>query len=190
MGYSSSLTTSKYTMKTFILLFVILVVDQAFGQIVNTKAQSTYQNCNCQCNSDTWTDGNTIKGNCRSRDRNGALFCYVSGRALRSCRDIQQSSFLPNNNGRLKFYSYEACVTPPRNQCSNNQFFGGNQNFGDGDLGFGFGGSNNIYPYRPFGGINSFNQNRPIGNTLGSILGGFRNSGGSSDRGSSRGSVG
>merc|ERR1712212_901152 len=174
-----------HKMKAFLLIFGLLA-KEAFGIdfvdnkkiTVDTRAASTYQNCNCQCNSDTWTDGNTIKGNCRSRDRNGALFCYVSGRALRSCRDIQQSSFLPNNNGRLKFYSYEACVTPPRNQCSNNQFFGGNQNFGDGDLGFGFGGSNNIYPYRPFGnnfnsnrpfgGINSFNQNRPIGNTLGS----------------------
>merc|ERR1712001_431886 len=153
------------TMKIFILFLALMAKDaigqKASGKIsVGGKAASTYQNCNCQCNSDTWTDGNTIKGNCRSRDRNGALFCYVSGSALRSCRDIQQSSFLPNNNGRLKFYSYEACVTPPRNQCSNNQFFGGNQNFGDGDInyqsGFGFGGSNNYYPNRPFGGSNNY----------------------------------
>merc|ERR1712083_349245 len=57
-----------------------------------------------------------------------------------------------DNLGNLRTYSYEACTTPPRNQCgqqglissliSNNQFgnnqFGNNQfanqNFGDGDL--------------------------------------------------------
>merc|ERR1711884_297832 len=207
-----------HKMKAFLLIFG-LVAKEALGIdfvdnkkiTVDTRAPSTYQNCNCQCNSDTWTDGNEIKGNCRSRDRNGALFCYVSGSALRSCRDIQQSSFLPDNNGRLKYYSYEACVTPPRNQCGNNYFFGGNQNFGDGDInyqsGFGFGGSNNYYPNRPFGGSNNyrpygnsnnFNSNRPFGGSssfnqnrpsLGNILGGFRKSGGSSDAGSSRGSV-
>merc|ERR1719225_1768102 len=109
----------------------------------NKKGPSTFQNCNCQCDSDQWTDGTTIKGNCKSQDNNGALFCYISGRALQACGDIQQSSFLPNNNGAFKFYSYEACVTPPRNQCGqqgligNNQFGNNqfaNQNFGDGDL--------------------------------------------------------
>jgi len=142
-------------MKAFILLFVILVIQRAFGQKTEekittaNKAASTFQNCDCQCDSDTWTDGNTIKGNCQSTDRNGAAFCYISGRALRACRDIQTSSFLPNNNGRFKQYSYEACVTPPRNQCGqfgtfgnnqfgNNQFgnnqFVSNQNLGDGDI--------------------------------------------------------
>merc|ERR1712083_1149349 len=98
----------------------------------------------------SWKDGNEIKGNCKSTDRNGAAFCYISGRALRACRDIQTSSFLPNNNGRFKQYSYEACVTPPRNQCGqfgtfgnnqfgnnqfgNNQFGINNQNLGDGDI--------------------------------------------------------
>merc|ERR1712241_827121 len=126
-----------HKMKAFLFIFG-LVAKEALGIdfvdnkkiTVDTRAPSTYQNCNCQCNSDTWTDGNEIKGNCKGRDRNGALFCYVSGSALCSCRDIQQSSFLPDNNGRLKYYSYEACTTPPRNQCSN---YGFNQNLGDGD---------------------------------------------------------
>merc|ERR1712223_224094 len=102
-----------HRMKAFLLIFG-LVAKEAIGIdfvdnkkiTVDTRAPSTYQNCNCQCNSDTWTDGTTVKGNCRSEDRNGALFCYVSGSALCSCRDIQQSSFLPDNNGRLKYYSY------------------------------------------------------------------------------------
>merc|ERR1711936_1493199 len=179
------------------------------------RAPSTYENCNCQCNSDTWTDGQEIKGNCRSTDRNGALFCYVSGDALCACRDVQQSSFLPNNDGRLKYYSYEACTTPPRNQCSNY----GQQNFGDGDFkyctsGGGFGSSSSYRPSRPGGsssyrpggsssyrpgGSSSFggSRNPPRGNqnsgrpSLGDILSGVRNSGnsGSSDRGSSNGSI-
>merc|ERR1712048_749951 len=153
------------------LLLVGLVAKEAFGQkaqskiTVDTRAPSTYENCNCQCNSDTWTDGTTVKGNCRSQDRNGALFCYVSGTALCSCRDVQQSSFLPNNDGRLKYYSYEACTTPPRNQCSNY----GQQNFGDGDFkycqnGGGFGGSSSYRPSRP-GSSSSYRPNRPGGSS-------------------------
>merc|ERR1711899_628806 len=73
-----------HKMKAFLLIFG-LVAKEAFGIdfvdnkkiTVDTRAPSTYQNCNCQCNSDTWTDGTTVKGNCRSEDRNGALFCYV-----------------------------------------------------------------------------------------------------------------
>ena len=43
------------------------VVNEKAGNSikVDTRAPSTYQNCNCQCNSDTWTDGTTVKGNCR-----------------------------------------------------------------------------------------------------------------------------
>merc|ERR1712048_283815 len=151
------------------LLLVGLVAKEAFGQkaqekiTVDTRAPSTYQNCNCQCNSDTWTDGIEIKGNCLSQDRNGALFCYVSGTALCSCRDVQQSSFLPNNDGRLKYYSYEACTTKPRNECSNY----GQQNFGDGDFkyctsGGSFGGSSSYRPSRP-GSSSSYRPNRPGG---------------------------
>ena len=127
--------------------------------IVNQKAASSYQNCNCQCDSVTWTDGNAIRGNCRSQDRNGALFCYVSGSALCSCRDVQVSSFLKGNDGRFKYYSYEACTTPPRNQCSNY----GLGNFGDGDFpycsfgsGFGSNRPSNSQPSRP-----NYGNNRP-----------------------------
>merc|ERR1712209_276296 len=206
-----------HKMKTFLLIFG-LVAKEALGIdfvdnkkiTVDTRAPSTYQNCNCQCNSDTWTDGTTVKGNCRSEDRNGALFCYVSGSALCSCRDIQQSSFLPDNNGRLKYYSYEACTTPPRNQCRN---YGFNQNLGDGDYPYcqssgsyrpggssshrPAGGSSSYRPGRP-GGSSSYRPGRPGGNrnpprrpSLGDILSGVRNGGnsGSSDSSSSNGAI-
>merc|ERR1712027_20087 len=191
-----------HKMKAFLLIFG-LVAKEALGIdfvdnkkiTVDTRAPPTYQNCNCQCNSDTWTDGTTVKGNCRSEDRNGALFCYVSGSALCSCRDIQQSSFLPDNNGRLKYYSYEACTTPPRNQCSN---YGFNQNLGDGDYpycqssgSYRPGGSSSYRPggsssYRPGG-----NRNPPRRPSLGDILSGVRNGGnsGSSDSSSSNGAI-
>merc|ERR1712047_43416 len=210
-----------HTMKAFLLIFG-LVAKEAFGIdfvdnkkiTVDTRAPSTYQNCNCQCNSDTWTDGTTVKGNCISQDRNGALFCYVSGSALCSCRDVQQSSFLPDNNGRLKYYSYEACVTPPRNQCSN---YGFNQNLGDGDFKYCQSSGSNR-PYRPAGGSSSYrpggsssssyrpggsssssyrpgrpggNRNPPRRPSLGDILSGVRNGGnsGSSDSSSSSGAI-
>merc|ERR1712061_459606 len=207
-----------HKMKAFLLIFG-LFAKEALGIdfvdnkkiTVDTRAPSTYQNCNCQCNSDTWTDGTTIKGNCRSEDRNGALFCYVSGSALCSCRDIQQSSFLPDNNGRLKYYSYEACTTPPRNQCRN---YGFNQNLGDGDYPYcqssgsyrPAGGSSSYRPggsssssYRPGGSSSSsYRPGRPGGNrnpprrpSLGDILSGVRNGGnsGSSDSSSSNGAI-
>merc|ERR1712172_7971 len=188
MGNHTSIpTSSKHTMKIF-LLFVGLMAKEAFCQrkiTVDTRAPSTYQNCDRQCDSVTWTDGSTIKGNCRSQDKNGVLFRYVSGRAQRACNDVQQSSFLPNNNGQLRYYSYNACTTPPRNLCRNNNNFG-NQNWGDGDY-VSNGGSNTYYPpsflpggsssnsYRP-GGSNSY---RPGGSglNLGSILSGIRNKG-------------
>merc|ERR1712061_303105 len=207
-----------HKMKAFLLIFG-LFAKEALGIdfvdnkkiTVDTRAPSTYQNCNCQCNSDTWTDGTTVKGNCRSEDRNGALFCYVSGSALCSCRDIQQSSFLPDNNGRLKYYSYEACTTPPRNQCRN---YGFNQNLGDGDYPYcqssgsyrPAGGSSSYRPggsssssYRPGGSSSSsYRPGRPGGNrnpprrpSLGDILSGVRNGGnsGSSDSSSSNGAI-
>merc|ERR1712241_142643 len=213
-----------HKMKAFLFIFG-LVAKEALGIdfvdnkkiTVDTRAPSTYQNCNCQRNSDTWTDGTTVKGNCRSEDRNGALFCYVSGSALCSCRDIQQSSFLPDNNGRLKYYSYEACTTPPRNQCRN---YGFNQNLGDGDYPYcqssgsyrpggsssyrPAGGSNSYRPggsssYRPGGSSSSsYRPGRPGGNrnpprrpSLGDILSGVRNGGnsGSSDSSSSNGAI-
>merc|ERR1739838_739885 len=166
------------TMKIFLLFVTCLLAKETLGQAKNAQAKisidqrapSTFENCNCQCNSDTWTDGQYIRGNCRSKDRNGALFCYVSGSALCSCRDVQVSSFLKNNQGRFKLYSYEACTTPPRNQCRNQGY---NSNLGDGDFpycsynnnNFGnnnFGGSSN---YRPSGGISSSSGYRPGGSS-------------------------
>merc|ERR1712100_767751 len=204
MGNHTSIPTSSiHTMKIF-LLFVGLMAKEAFCQkriTVDTRAPSTFQNCDCQCDSVTWTDGSTIKGNCRSQDKNGVLFCYISGSAIRACGDVQRSSFLPNNNGQLRYYSYNACTTPPRNQCRNNNNFG-NQNWGDGDYQSN-GGSNTYYrasnSYRP-GGSNSYrpggsNSYRPGGGlNLGSILSGVRNKGtsgssGSSDGGSSNGAI-
>merc|ERR1712244_94576 len=160
----------KQTMK-LLVIFISLLAKETFCQeeriSVDTRAPSTFQNCNCQCDSDTWTDGQYIRGNCRSKDRNGALFCYVSGSALCSCRDVQISSFLKNNQGRFKYYSYEACTTPPRNQCRNSGY---NSNLGDGDFpycssggfGGGFGGSG---IYRPSGGISSSSGYRPGGSS-------------------------
>merc|ERR1712086_926255 len=167
------------TMKIF-LLFVGLLAKETLGQAkisIDQRAPSTFENCNCQCNSDTWTDGQYIRGNCRSKDRNGALFCYVSGSALCSCRDVQVSSFLKNNQGRFKLYSYEACTTPPRNQCRNQGY---NSNLGDGDFPYclsnnnNFGGSSNYRPsngsssssgYRPGSGSSSSSGYRPGGST-------------------------
>merc|ERR1711971_102630 len=193
------------TMKIF-LLFVGLLAKETLGQAqakisVDQRAPSTFENCNCQCNSDTWTDGQYIRGNCRSKDRNGALFCYVSGSALCSCRDVQVSSFLKNNQGRFKLYSCEACTTPPRNQCRNQGY---NSNLGDGDFpycsynnnnfgnnNFGnnnFGGSSN---YRPSGGISSSSGYRPGSSSSsgyrpgGSSSSGYRPGGSSSFGGSS-----
>merc|ERR1712045_38171 len=181
------------TMKIF-LLFVGLLAKETLGQAqakisVDQRAPSTFENCNCQCNSDTWTDGQYIRGNCRSKDRNGALFCYVSGSALCSCRDVQISSFLKNNQGRFKLYSYEACTTPPRNQCRNQGY---NSNLGDGDFpycsynnnNFGnnnFGGSSN---YHPSGGISSSSGYRPgSSSSSGYRPGGSTSFGGSSSSG-------
>merc|ERR1712203_318261 len=183
------------TMKIF-LLFVCLFAKETLGQAKNAQAKisidqrapSTFENCNCQCNSDTWTDGQYIRGNCRSKDRNGALFFYVSGSALCSCRDVQVSSFLKNNQGRFKLYSYEACTTPPRNQCRNQGY---NSNLGDGDFpycsynnnNFGnnnFGGSSN---YRPSGGISSSSGYRPGSSSSSGYRPGGSSSSGSSSSG-------
>jgi len=84
-----------------------------------------------------------------STDSSGALFCYVSGDALCACRDVQQSTFLRDSNGQNKYFSYEACTTPPIAQCQQNKN-GFNQNLGSGDTPFcpggnrGTGGNNNL----------------------------------------------
>jgi len=139
-------------MKTFILLFVILIAHEAFGQedqqksitfgqevqqkniTIKPKAWSPVQNCNCQCDSYTWSSGTNIKGNCRSQDNNGALFCYISGSAVKACRDVQASTTVRDISGNPRYYSYEACATPPRNQCNNNPRLLASQNYGEGDI--------------------------------------------------------
>merc|ERR1712018_959815 len=121
------------------------VVNEKAGNSikVDTRAPSTYQNCNCQCDSYTWSDGNYIRGNCRSKaklpgpSQATGLFCYISGSALCSCRDVQRSNSVVDSNGNLRYYSFEACTTPPRNQCTNYGWgsYGGNGgNYGDGDF--------------------------------------------------------
>merc|ERR1711920_1010275 len=116
-----------------------------------------------------------------------------------SCRDVQVSSFLKNNQGRFKLYSYEACTTPPRNQCrnqgynsnlgdgdfpycsyNNNNF--GNNNFGNNNFGNNnFGGSSN---YRPSSGISSSSGYRPgSSSSSGYRPGGSTSFGGSSSSG-------
>merc|ERR1712150_385902 len=121
------------------------VVNEKAGNSikVDTRAPSTYQNCNCQCDSYTWSDGNYIRGNCRSKaklpgpSQATGLFCYISGSALCSCRDVQRSNSVVDSYGNLRYYSFEACTTPPRNQCTNYGWgsYGGNGgNYGDGDF--------------------------------------------------------
>jgi len=108
------------------------------------RAASTCYNCECQCDSYAWTNSKgQLVGNCGSEDSTGAKFCYVSGRAKRACRDVQQSSYRRDSfNGQKKFYSYEACVTPTKNQCYQyNQQSG--RNCGDGDYNNGGGHNNN-----------------------------------------------
>merc|ERR1712018_1566 len=171
-------------MKHLLIFAAFATIAIVPGVDVVNRAPSDYQNCDCQCNSDKWTDGNGIKGNCLSPDRTGAHFCYVSGRALCSCRDIQVSSFLKDNNGRFKYYSYEACATPRRNQCTNH----GLGNYGDGDFPHCSGG----YPH----GSGSHGHNSGFGNNNGGNYGsgsgghnsGFGNSGGNFGSGGNYGS--
>merc|ERR1712152_103833 len=175
------------------------VVNEKAGNSikVDTRAPSTYQNCNCQCDSYTWSDGNYIRGNCRSKaklpgpSQATGLFCYISGSALCSCRDVQRSNSVVDSHGNLRYYSFEACTTPPRNQCTNYGWgsYGGNGgNYGDGDFpycsnsgsnqGWSSGSSNSNYRpggssnYRP-GGSSSY---RPGGSSS------YRPSGSSSYR--------
>merc|ERR1712062_810281 len=121
------------------------VVNEKAGNSIkgDTRAPSTYQNCNCQCDSYTWSDGNYIRGNCRSKaklpgpSQATGLFCYISGSALCSCRDVQRSNSVVDSYGNLRYYSFEACTTPPRNQCTNygwGSYGGKGGNYGDGDF--------------------------------------------------------
>jgi len=72
-------------------------------------------NCDCQCNDYLWADRNRrIHGKCRTADKSGALFCYISQEAKRFCNDVKRSQSQPG-----QFYSYQACATPDRNICIN-----------------------------------------------------------------------
>merc|ERR1711902_419631 len=95
------------------------VKSKTFKDENGLRAASTCYNCECQCDSYAWTNSKgQLVGNCVTEDSTGAKFCYVSGRAKRACRDVQQSSYRQDSfNGQKKFYSYEACVTPTRNRC-------------------------------------------------------------------------
>merc|ERR1712018_38449 len=105
---------------------------------VAVRAPSDYSNCNCQCDSYTWSDGKYTRGNCKSKAKlpgkytsATGLFCYVSGSALCACRDVQVSKSVTDSFGRPRYYSFEACTTPPKNQC-----YSYGNNFGDGDYPF------------------------------------------------------
>merc|ERR1711944_228837 len=184
------------------------VVNEKAGNSikVDTRAPSTYQNCNCQCDSYTWSDGNYIRGNCRSKaklpgpSQATGLFCYISGSALCSCRDVQRSNSVVDSYGNLRYYSFEACTTPPRNQCTNYGWgsYGGNGgNYGDGDFpycsnsgsnqGWSSGSSNSNYRpggssnYRP-GGSSSYSPGGSSSYRPGGSSSSYRPSGSSSYR--------
>merc|ERR1712018_430696 len=123
---------------------------------VAVRAPSDYLNCNCQCDSYTWSDGKYTRGNCKSKAKlpgkytsATGLFCYVSGSALCSCRDVQVSKSVTDSYGRPRYYSFEACTTPPRNRCNS---YG--SNFGDGD--FPFCVNSGSGSYRPASGSGSY----------------------------------
>merc|ERR1712024_283187 len=146
------------------------VVNEKAGNSikVDTRAPSTYQNCNCQCDSYTWSDGNYIRGNCRSKaklpgpSQATGLFCYISGSALCSCRDVQRSNSVVDSYGDLPY-----CSNSGSNSGSNQGWSSGSSNSNQGwssgssnsNLGWSSGSSNSNY--RP-GGSSS---NRPGGSS-------------------------
>merc|ERR1712018_375018 len=145
---------------SFLFCFALaqdVVNEDKKGDIkVDTRAPSDYQNCNCQCDSYTWSDGKYTRGNCKSKAKlpgkytsATGLFCYVSGSALCSCRDVQVSKSVTDSYGRPRYYSFEACTTPPRNRCNS---YG--SNFGDGD--FPFCVNSGSGSYRPGSGSGSY----------------------------------
>ena len=106
-----------------------------------------------------------------SPDATGANFCYVSGIAAKACRDVQISDSKADSfSNRAKLYSYEACSTPPRNQCYNTG--GPGTNLGEGDRPVrpgGYGGRPVGGPPPPIGGPGGYGGRPPT--NLGSILG-------------------
>ena len=68
-------------MKVFVLIGIFFVVNSAFGQNfgelseedekakfkISAKAPAQLEpNCECQCNSFTWSDGQRVHGNCNT----------------------------------------------------------------------------------------------------------------------------
>merc|ERR1711902_16667 len=152
---------------------------------VDTRAPSDYQNCRCQCDSYTWSDGKYTRGNCKSKAKlpgkytsATGLFCYVSGSALCSCRDVQVSKSVTDSYGRPRYYSFEACTTPPRNRCNS---YG--SNFGDGD--FPFCVNSGSGSYRPGSGSGSYRPGSSSGSYRpGSSSGSYRPGSSNSNYGS------
>merc|ERR1711944_185098 len=197
---SNSNTKNKKNEDTFVLAST-LVLTQAlpqsisFGEgktktpikeeiTVDTRAPSTYSNCDCQCDSYSWVTTSGVRaGNCRTADLTGARFCYVSGSALCACRDVRISQSRPSNfNGPL-YYSYEACATPERNsyECRNDNPYRGN--YGDGDYPYcranqpavPFRPNRPVQPSRP---IRPIRPNRPFGGSFGGSFGSSFGNGG------------
>jgi len=56
-------------MKTFVVFAALLATGLAYPHPqdepeIAVRAPSTYQNCDCQCDSYTWTSNGKILGNC------------------------------------------------------------------------------------------------------------------------------
>ena len=51
-------------------------------------------------------------------------FCYVSGKALCSCRDVYESSSVVDSYGNPRYYSFEACSASNNNDVSDLSNFG------------------------------------------------------------------
>merc|ERR1712158_47842 len=148
------------------------VVNEKAGNSikVDTRAPSTYQNCNCQCDSYTWSDGNYIRGNCRSKaklpgpSQATGLFCYISGSALCSCRDVQRSNSVVDSYGNFRDGDFPYCSNSGSNSGSNQGWSSGSSNS---NQGWSSGSSNSNYrpggssSYRP-GGSSSY---RPGGSS-------------------------
>merc|ERR1712018_588719 len=184
---------TKVDFSSFLFCFALaqdVVNEDKKGDIkVDTRAPSDYQNCNCQCDSYTWSDGKYTRGNCKSKAKlpgkytsATGLFCYVSGSALCSCRDVQVSKSVTDSYGRPRYYSFETCTTPPRNRCNS---YG--SNFGDGD--FPFCVNSGSGSYRPGSGSGSYRPGSSSGSYRpGSSSGSYRPGSSSYRPGSSSGS--
>jgi len=120
-------------LKQFVLILV--VVSVSLGQKISkksytgTKAASPFTNYGCQCSNLQFVAKGINQGNCKSLDETGAEWCYVNSNS-NSCQDKMRSDRYPN-----RFWSYEACATPP--------IYGGNNN------GNGYGNNNGNYQNQP-----------------------------------------